>query len=243
MLLERLGSAPKSSVTHTSWCAVAETPPQAAGRPGQQRRRPAPPVVMRRRGAALLHQAAAGLLAGRPAAAAPSATTAAGRVRQRLAPLAAAASDANGSTQPASFSSAAAAAAGSGGSSAAVAGIDAAAPASWSPQQRDALRAAVQAKMAALQQQFLEGNTQKLWTLRIQPDQLAALGITSQELQQLILMKYGTSAEALTQLAALVATKQVAAMGLAWAQVRTHTPARTPTTNFSTSYLNTFRPP
>jgi hypothetical protein len=66
--------------------------------------------------------------------------------------------------------------------------------------------------MAALQQQYLEGNTQKLWTLRIQPDQLAALGITSQELQQLILMKYGTSAEALTQLAALVATKQVAAM-------------------------------
>lgn len=91
------------------------------------------------------------------------------------------------------------------------AAIDGAAPASWAPRQRDALRDTVRAKIAAMQA-HLEGNGKTLWNLRGQPEQLEALGVSAEELLSLVLKQYGTSQQALDQLAALVASKQVAVL-------------------------------
>lgn len=85
----------------------------------------------------------------------------------------------------------------------------AAAPRDLGPRQRAMLRDVLASKLSALQAHLAETG-QRLWALGNAPAQLAALGISAQELQSGVLLKHGTGGEALQALAALVAAKQAA---------------------------------
>ena len=92
-----------------------------------------------------------------------------------------------------------------------VAAVAAAVPDAWSPRQRELVRSTVAAKLAVLEA-HLAATGQRLFNLRHQPEQLQALGLEFSELKDQVLTKYGSGAEAMQQLAALLAQKQVAVL-------------------------------
>lgn len=91
------------------------------------------------------------------------------------------------------------------------AAVAAAAPAAWGPRQRALLRDVLAAKLRGLQAHLVQTG-QRLWALGSTPVQLAALGISAEELQSGVLVKHGTGGEALQALAAMVAAKQAAVL-------------------------------